>query len=378
MHISNSPPFASAPRIRLRSLLTAMVGALLLTGALLTGFTTASAADIFTLYLSPTGSDSNNGLSPQSPLKTLDGAQSVLVAANPNMDVEVRIAAGTYVATAAPKRWEFYIPGHSISFMPATYQYGVKTAWAQEPIFHGPDTAAWWFQAELPAGDPGGDTNLHFYDLVVEHYSAGGMNIAGPMTTNSNGIAVPASAGLNHNVINGLLFRDGGSVAVPAHYGWGGLDFTNSSNNTIINSQFRRLENSGSHSGQMHGVYLAHFSSNNEVYNNVFQDISSDPVRVRNQSNFNSVHDNTFQRTGSLGYFSDWFCDTGCVADNPGHTRECASHANDFANNVLDRGYNGGSISTFAYYQGGSTYAGGTGCSLDGYPRLSTRGNHAP
>lgn len=357
---------------------TIMVAALAVGGSLALAPTPpAAAADTFTVYLSPTGSDSDDGRSPGSALATLDGAQAALVAAAPHTDVEVRIAAGTYVATAASRRWRFFVPGHSVSFLPAAYRPGRPTPLAERPVFHGPDTPAWWLQVNLPDGGQGGDTNLRFHDLVVEHYTAGGMTIAGPTTTNADGITVPAGAGPNHNVVSGMIFRDGGSAHVPAHYGWGGLDFVNTSDNLIVGNQFVRLENAGADAGLMHGVYLAHGSSHNVVAGNRFVDISDDPVRVRNDSDGNDVAGNVFVRAGSLGYFTDWFCDIQCVNANPGHARECASHGNLFHDNVLVSGHAGTPIPAYGFFVGDNSYPGESGCDNDGQPRVRAWANHS-
>ncbi|GIH19740.1 right-handed parallel beta-helix repeat-containing protein [Rugosimonospora africana] len=359
--------------------LRAAAGAVLALSAVLATHPVPVAAQpaVFTLYLSPTGSNSNTGSSPASPLATLDGAQAALVAADPHTDVEVRIGAGTYVATGAPARWRFYVPGHSISFLPATYRPGRITPQSQRPVFHGPDTPAWWFQANLPDGSPGGDTNLRFVDLIVEHYSAGGMTIAGPTGVDENGVAVPTSAGLNHNVVSGMTFRDGGSLYVPSHYGWGALDFVNSSDNLIVGNLFERLENSGA-DGLMHGVYLAHDSSRNTVVGNQFVDISNDPVRVRNDSDDNRVYANVFVRAGADGFVTDWFCDATCVAENPGHTRECASHGNVFHDNELVSGYTVKRLAVSHLFVGDNDYPGEAGCDNHGQPRILAWSNHGP
>ena len=360
----------------LRAVLVAalVVGA----GTLLGPATAAHAAGVFTVYVSPNGADGNDGRTPATAVATLDGAQVVLTAAKPTSDVEVRIAKGTYVAKTASARWKFFVAGHSVSFMPAAYRPGRPTPMGQRPVFHGPDTPAWWMQVNLPDGSPGGDTNLRFLDLVVEHYTAGGMTIAGPTTTNEYGIAVPASAGLNHNLVSGMIFRDGGSVHVPSHYGWGALDFVNSSDNLIVGNQFVRLENAGADAGLMHGVYLAHYSSRNIVSGNLFDGITDDPMRVRNDSDDNQVFGNVFKRGGSLGYFTDWFCDTTCVAQNPGHTRECASHGNTFHHNELISGYAGAPIPAIGFFVGDNNYPGEEGCDNDGQLRIHEWGNHGP
>src|SRR5262245_13701606 len=77
------------------------------------------------VYLAPSakgGNDHNTGLSPSSPILTLARAQQVLQQAKPAGDVQVLIRQGTYIA--GPLRWTFYVPGHTISFMPVNYTIG--------------------------------------------------------------------------------------------------------------------------------------------------------------------------------------------------------------------------------------------------------------
>lgn len=71
--------------------------------------------------------------------------------------------------------------------------------------------------------------------------------------------------------------RYGGSANVPAHYGWGALDFVNSSEDTITGNHFVDLENSGTDTDLIHGVYLAHHSDHNVLAGNEFRDVSGDP-----------------------------------------------------------------------------------------------------
>ncbi len=81
---------------------------------------TTPATPTLTIYLAPAnkgGSDSHTGLTTASPILTLTRAQQVLAQKKPNTDVQVRIDEGTYVAGETD--WTFYIPGHTISFMPA-------------------------------------------------------------------------------------------------------------------------------------------------------------------------------------------------------------------------------------------------------------------
>ena len=329
---------------------------------------------IYRLYLSPHGSDDNSGRTPQDPLLTLAGAHDVLTSDRPTTDVEVRIAQGTYVAP--PTMWQFYIPGHSISFMPADYDYGEGIAdIAGRPVFHGNGSAGWWFSARLPAGHPGGNTNLRFYYLQVESYARGGLVISGGITTNRAGIRIPANAGANRNTILGMVFRQLGSRHSTAGFGYAGLDLVNSSDNRIHFNLFDQHENTGRNAGLIHGVYLAHGSQRNIVSRNRFSYISGGPIHARNDSNNNEFAANTFERAGTTSAYYDWFCDARCVRDNPGQPRECPSHGNVFRDNQLVSTYRGNRLAAWGLKVPGNDNVGGPGCDNGGQKRIRTFGN---
>src|ERR1700733_7117916 len=112
-----------------------------------------------TVYLAPAsqgGKDSNTGLTSSSPILTLAHAQQVLSGLNPTGNVTIRIKQGTYVANAIT--WSFYVPGHTISFMPANYSGGGRPA-GGDPVFADPTSKGkyigqTWFNAEIPPAPP--------------------------------------------------------------------------------------------------------------------------------------------------------------------------------------------------------------------------------
>lgn len=329
---------------------------------------------VFSVYVSPQGSDENNGRSLATAVRTLDGAQKVLEAHKPKIDVEVRIAQGTY--TAAGTIWRFYVPGHEVSFMPVDYQRGESLSEiGGRPVFVSDGRSGYWFSARLPAGHPGGTTNLNFYYLQVEGYSRGGLQFYGGVETNSAGVRVPASRGVNGNIVYGMVFRRLGSKHNPVAPGFGAVNTWNSSNNVIRNNQFLYNENTGADHGMIHGVYLAHHSSRNVVVGNLFFAISGNPVNIRNDSNDNVIYNNRFDRTGTVAYYADWFCDTTCLTVDPLHPRECASHGNVFYENTLGTGYDGRKIGAWLLSVPDPAYAGGPGCGNDGQMRIKTFGN---
>ena len=333
----------------------------------------AAADEVFVVYLDPAGSDANDGLTPATGVKTLQGAQDILTAAAPQTDVEVRIKQGTYVAPTTT--WRFYVAGHTISFMPIDYEYGEKVdGIAGRPLFRSNGTAGYWFSAKLPDGHPGGDTNLRFYYLQVERYSTGGLELNGGTVTNSLGVWVPRTAGVNHNSTYGMVFQNLGSKYSSAGFAYGAIDMVNSSDNLIQNSHFLHVENTGESIELVHALYVAHWSKRNVITANRFYYVSGAPVRMRNDSNDNDIYANTFERAGPISYYSEWFCDTACAIRDD-HARECASHGNVFHDNNTITGYSGRDISWWGLSPGDNDYAGGAGCTNEGQKRIRTYGN---
>ena len=340
---------------------------------------TAEATEIFAIYLNPNGSDTNDGSTPQAAVKTLDRAEAILAANDPITDVEIRIAQGLYIAPRT--EWRYYIPNHSISFIPADYQAGDGIDdIAGRPIFRSDGTLGYWFSARLPSNHPGGNTNLQFRYLQIEGYSAGGLQLYGGVKTSENGIMVPSTAGVNNNVVFGMSFYKLGSRHnwTTGAAGRGAINTWNSSNNLIKYNHFVRNENRDFEIGLVHGIYLAHHSNDNIISSNRFDTVSGDPIRTRNDSNNNDIYDNTFTLSGQSAYYSEWFCDQGCVDSHPGQARECASHGNAFFDNYLESGYNGNPQSMWHLTPAGIDYAGGPGCDNQNQPRLNTSGNTRP
>lgn len=358
--------------VLVRNLVRITITAVMAATVLLIGHVPANAADPFVVYLDPSGSTANDGLTPATAVPTLARAQQILQATQPATDVEIRVASGLY--TAGPLTWSFYVAGRTISFLPVGYQPGTSFT-GTRPVFRGNGTAGFWLNARLPSGHAGGNGNLRFYYLQVERYSTGGLYISGGTKIDSAGITVPSTIGLNGNTVYGMVFIRLGSRYAPEAFAYGGVDLVNSSDNTIRNNHFVNNENLSPNAGLIHGVYLAHHSKRNAVAANRFSFISGDPVRTRNDSNDNDIYSNTFERTGVSAFYSEWFCDASCVEQNPGHGRECASHGNVFRENTLVSGYSGGTIPTWKLYPADLNYPGGVGCTNEGQVRLRTWGN---
>lgn len=354
---------------------------------------TEPAQAVFTVYMAPTnggGSDANDGLTPSTAVNTLVRVQAVLRQHRPTTDVQVRIKQGTYVAPPFHD-WRFYVPGHSVAFLPIDYTPGQGTPAGGRPVFRNAKCGTiycngFWLQPRLPdeTADPlydGGVSGLRFYYLQVEYYSAGGISIYGNSERDVEDeqydppLHVRGSQGLNGNTIFGMNFTHLGNKWSLDRFGYGAVVLTNSSNNRIENNHFVNIENESSRASLIHGVYITHFSSSNSITRNRFAYISGDPIKSRNMSNYNNVENNRFTRTGRISYYRGEFCDRQCAIDND-LARQCASYGDRFFNNVVESAYNGGRISNWSLGPEGNFYAGGAPCSIpDGVARISTGGN---
>jgi hypothetical protein len=331
-----------------------------------------------TIYLAPNGKDSNSGTSSSSPLLTLAHAQAVLTKLNPTGNVTVLIKQGTYKASAIT--WSFYVPGHTVSFMPINYKVGGGRPAGGDPVFLDPTSGGThigqtWFTAILPTASSnslhnGGNTGLRFYYLEVEDYTQGiSFNGQAGHSYHNNTFYIQASMGVNDNDVSGMTFYDIGDKYAPGHTGYGDILFTDSSHDTIYNNTFDNFYNADDHD-QLHALYITHFSSNNTVDHNLFENSNGEAVKVRDRSNYNNVYSNTFKSTGGVSAYLDDFCDQACVNANSGKYRECASYGNRFADNVIE------SNRWWDLIPAGETYAGGSGCSIpSGQKRLNTTGN---
>lgn len=332
----------------------------------------AQAAGEFQVHMSPTGTDTADGLSPVTAVKTLERVEQIIVTAQPTTDVEVRIGQGTYVA--GQTTWSTYIPGHTITFMPVDYEYGEGFAdIAGRPVFHGDgsgntDTGGYW----LVAMTPGATTGLRFYYLTVENYIHG-LAIRGDYQT-IDGYRVPVGPGANGNRVFGMVFRYLGSKWAPDD-GHGAVVLANSSGNEVRNNIFRNLENQTT--GIMHGLYIEHGAQNNVIVGNRFTDIFGAPVRIRNLVDGTDVYHNRFERTGSVtaGAYSEWFCGDYCVGQSPTSAHECASINGTFWENETISNYTGGNLPDTTISPGGLENAGGTGCPPLSGPRVTAWDN---
>jgi hypothetical protein len=305
---------------------------------------------IYKLYMSTSGNDSNNGLTPLTAVKTLRAIQKILRDTRPtglSEDVEVRIGYGTYFGQTVD--WDYYSRDHTITFMPIDYAYSGSL---NRPVFNGNFAVDWFFDLHAEDGRP---TNIRFHYLRIEKYVTGGLRFRGNRDDFSkwNG----------HNEVYGCYFyRIGNKGTTIRDYGFAAVDLVNSDKNTIDNSHFIYIRNNSPNESHIHALYVAHNSSDNRARRNRYYKINGDPIKVRDYSNFNYFDgDGTddFALTGKTAFYQDWYCmdeslSTGCPKTTNGTCTkrrvECPSYENRFRFNKLECGHSGNDLPVFRYF----------------------------
>lgn len=276
-----------------------------------------------TLYMSPSGSDSNTGASPIAALKTLKGVLANVTATNPADAVNIVVAEGTYVSQSVI--WT-YFNGKPITFAP-------PASAATKPVFDGEGTGLTWFTMgdSAVATRP---TNLHFIGLAVTNYWLG------------LDLGRDKAPGNSHNEVRNMLFERVGAFythGLPDPKGFAALRLRQSSNNTIVGNRFHGVKNSNASdsdgdgvkddlTGYIHAIYMAHNARSNVISDNEFNQVTGDAVRTRDGSDDNLMEGNRFIAAGKYSAYSDWIAETG---------DECPSHGNRFKDNTVGDGYFG-------------------------------------
>lgn len=388
------------------------------------------------VYLSPTGSDTNSGLSTAAAVKTLERAEAVIRSNSPTTDVEVRIAAGLY-SNANKTSWNTYLDDHKISFLPTTYNYTSSFS-GERPVFRAPahmTDGASWFNAAEPTRATRPTEGLHFYYLEVRNY-ASGMSFSGGVVdphlnpddkdptipSDRYSLRYPASNSLDYNSLYGMKFQYlgdrynwNGAALTPgstAYRGTHAIALRNSNHNSFRNNHFLDLvgvedpDTYGADAEIIHAFYIKDGSTDNRIESSNFQRISGSPVKIRNDASGNIVTNNRFYRSGTAtdGIFYDRVENFPCTNPVPEVTTtscdtlkssetdttgvaffECPSHGNFFTENTLDAimvsgtpvaaGYDGNRIPVFKRSPYGTTQVGKAGCSNNGEQWLTTKDN---
>jgi hypothetical protein len=277
---------------------------------------TATAASVspLTIWVSPVGSDLNDGAARDRAVRTLARAHYLACsrsAACPPLGRPLHIRLEPTVHRQAGLLWWYFDPVYPTVFMPADYQPGhtwdVVAAAGGRPVLDGA-WAEFGLRFAPRRATPTGRTNLEFRYLEWRRY------VREPLDLRATSAARPAG-----NTVYGNWFHHVGNRWQPtAVAGYAGVFLSGADHNSIVNNHFTNIENVPwtAASGQEHGVYLKDARAN-VIRGNRFSVIGGDPIRFRNRSSGNVVDANRFDRTGNRGYVGDWYCMPGKTNCSP-------------------------------------------------------------
>lgn len=298
----------------------------------------------YTVYISPDGDDSASG-GPTEPLATLGGAQRLVkIEAEDDRDVCVRIFSdrGDYIDQTVI--WDYYNPEHRTVF--ESYPRNIRarfTASVDTPP-HEP-----FFELRAEGGEP---TNVILRGLEITNYVSRAIYFSGYRDS-------PEYGWNGGNAIENCVISGIGNGRMPERpFVYAAVTFVNSRDNVIRDCVIEECANTlpyepdklpvidqsdvklfpgidGSSANlTIIGVYLAHYSSNNRILNNTFENIVGDCVRFRDFSCENTVRDNTFIRAGWNAVCTIWHCSYlsgNCSKSIP----ECSSWENVMSGNII-------------------------------------------
>jgi hypothetical protein len=317
---------------------------LLIVGIVQPGQAVAAAPADLTVWVSPTGSDGNDGLSAATPFKTLQRASDWLCSGGATcpgrgQPVVIRLAQTTFKAAANAKlttyrfnpgdgpavaavtttAWHYFDPQFPTTFQPWNYQPGDD--WAQVaasggyPTFDGEFTTDSGFVFVPLTARRAAGTGLNFVYTRWQRFTRSPIVLSGGLSTmvTDDGITVYVQTDFT---ANGVTFYGNYFYQVGNHFrtsnplAFGAILTNNSSGNVFRNNHFVQLMNrtADQDTVHVHGLYISHGSNNALVEGNSFEDITGDAVRQRDRSNGTVVRNNTFTQAGAFAYFDDYYC----------------------------------------------------------------------
>jgi hypothetical protein len=266
------------------------------------------------IYVSPAGSDTATGDSPDTARATLQGG---LAAANDrfaegDMDVTVRVLPGRYVGQVAETAGA---PAGKRLIITAAGERGMA-------IFDGEGKTDTWLVVTGRVGQP---ANLVVSGLKIRRYQT---------AISMNGSRDKLDNVVSQVEIRKNVFEEIGQFSQESKPSTAVVRLVNADDNKILGNVFLHFRNLTSCSS-LHAIYVAHNSTGNQIRDNDFRDGCGDAVRFRDTSSNNTVQDNRFEDAWKSAPISDWYCDASSRDDCTKKTPECPSVDNRLVNNQV-------------------------------------------
>lgn len=267
-----------------------------------------------TLYLSPNGSDANDGRSVKSSVRSLQRAVDLASKyAGKTVDaVRIQVAEGTY-------RRQVTVLNKHVSGIDII----VAGSGGARPVFDGQGMDGVWFSLKGEGQEKG---RLIFEHLEVRNYLTA--IILKGNRDNPNEF-------LDGNIIRDMVFRNIGQENPKSKIlSTSAVALVNARNNIIERSEFLNIRNVKT-CVRLHSIYLAHYSSGNRISDNLFDGFCGSPIRLRDSSNNNIAARNRFSNVEYEALFDEWYCNRSISDDCTKKGLECPSWGNVFESNVV-------------------------------------------
>jgi len=267
-----------------RYLVAPVILAVALTTLVLVGHAKATTVEF---WMSPGAT--GTGLSQTDPAGTLGQVQSTIQANNPGaVDIQVRMAPGQYNETGTVN-WQI----SHVEFLPWSYNGGG------------------WPAVEAAGGYPVIDGRCSTTNYIVDIFGSHVTFTYIKLQNRLSGLIQPQPGTTGDYFYGDYFTRVGNAYCPGTSPGYGAVLPYGTTDWSIVNCHFVDLVNSVTNSeggpGQIHGIYAEHHATGGIVESNAFQDISGDPVRLRDGVNGTTVSNNKFTATGNRGYIGDWY-----------------------------------------------------------------------
>lgn len=248
------------------------------------------------IHLSPIGNDMDIG-TPLYPILTLARAQVLVSEAlrppHAYTRASIVIAPGTYRNQSV--LWTF------VSNNPIVIQGSDSL---NKPIFDGlglTTPTSFFFHRH----STGGPTGLTIRNIAVRNY-LNAITIRGNNINPSNPSLNRASRGTV--IENNVFDKIGNAWVFTGEEAYSALNMQNTEDNVIRGNVFSRINAQNPHGTGLHAIYASHFARRNIIDNNVFSNsISGEVIKFRNQSDFNSVTNNSFINNRNWPAVYNWY-----------------------------------------------------------------------
>ena len=190
------------------------------------------------------------------------------------------------------------------------------------PVFDGFKKPLTWLKI-ISSHGPG--SSVTFNNLKVMNYSTA-ISIEGDRE-NLNGSNA-------NNKITRMHFENIGQTSSTSPPSTAAIRLINSHNNEITFNFFNNIKNIHN-CNLLHSIYLAHNSSDNLIQHNTFTKFCGSAIRIRDNSNRNTVTLNTFNNAKKAQLMDQWYCDKTLREDCTKIHSEISSESNVFTNNKI-------------------------------------------